>query len=145
MSNTVLVGCKLPSGIVLDGATRKIELNGLNTTMISGGVGLTHVDAVEWMYIQEVYKSHAAFASNAVFNYKDSDSVADVVEMAADLSEVKTGFEGLDPNAPANGIKPDDPAKLKKVLGENEGAKVPAKAVASKKDRAAAIEAATGA
>lgn len=145
MSNTVLVGCKLPSGITLDGsAGQRVELNGVNTSMVAGGCGLTHVDATEWLYLQAVYAEHSTFKTNQVFSYKDSAKVADVLDIAADLADVKNGFEGLDPNAPAKAIVPEDASKLKQELRKNEGVKAPAKVAKSKADQAAAVQAATG-
>lgn len=140
----VIVGCKIPSGLILDGSAGRVTLNGTNTSLIDGGVGLTHVDATEWLYLSQVYATHSAFVGGAVFSYKDSDKVADVLAIAEDLADEKTGFEGLDPNAPAAGLKPEDPVKLKQELNKNTGPKAPAKvAKLSAADKAAALEAAT--
>lgn len=144
MSNTVLVGCRLPSGITLDGTAGPITLNGTNTSMIEGGCGLTHVDPTEWLYLSNVYAEHSAFKADAVFHYKDSNKVADVLAVNDELKDEKTGFEGLDPHKPAPNLQPEDPAKLKQELNKNQGVKVPAKKAATKQDQAAAVEAASG-
>lgn len=145
MSKTVLIGCRLPSGITLDGSLgQRIDINGLNTSMIQGGVGLTHVPDTEWLYLKESYKEHSAFKSQAVFAYKSSSNVADVMGMAADLAEVKTGLEGIDPSAPDKNLKPEDPGKLKQELNKNAGVKPAAKTPANVADQVAAMQAATG-
>ena len=146
MSKTVLIGCRLPSGIVLDvddAGSQKVELNGLNTSMIAGGVGLTHVDEATWLFLKEKYKSHSAFTSQAVFAHKDSSSVSDVLALAEDLKGEKTGLEGIDPNAPAKGLEPEDKTKLKQELNKNAGVKPAPKKAKGAQDQAAAVEAAT--
>lgn len=144
--STVLVGCRLPCGITLDGTAGPVTLNGTNTSMIDGGCGLTHVDATEWLYLSAVYAEHSAFKSEAVFNYKDSNAVADVLAINAELKDEKTGFEALDPTKPAPGLTPEDPTKLREMINKNRtGVKVPAKKAANKQDQAAAVEAAVGA
>ncbi len=144
MSKTILVGCRLPSGLTLDGMFpgTHVTLNGTNTSMVQGAPGLTHVDETEWMYLREQYASHSAFVSEAVFDFKSSDKVADVLAVADDLASVKTGFEGLDPNKPAPGLEPEDKAKLRQEMRKNEGQQAPAVKPKSAKDKAAAAEAA---
>lgn len=142
---TILVGCKLPAGLTLDdGVGGQITLNGLSSSMIEGGFGLTHVPEVTWMFLQSTYAEHSAFKSNAVFSYKDSSSVSDLVDVAEDLKDIKTGMEGIDPAKPAPGIQANDPTQVKKDLNANATAKKPAKVPSSKQDQAAAIALATG-
>lgn len=136
MSKTVLVGCKLPSGIVLDGPKTPILLNGQNTALIPGAPGLTHVEENTWAYLQATYGEHSAFKSNSIFS-TGTASVADVSDAADDLAGEKTGFEGLDPENPAKGLIPEDAAKLAKAKSE---AKTTTKKAQSKADRAAAVE-----
>ena len=142
MSKTILVGCRLPAGLVLDGmfVDKPVLLNGTNTTMVQGAPGLTHVDETEWLYLKEQYAKHSAFVSDAVFAFKSSDKVADVLAIAEDLSENKTGFEGLDPNKPAPGLEPEDRAKLRQEMNKNEGRQVPSMLPKNPIDKAAAVE-----
>lgn len=134
----VLIGCKLPHGIILQGtAGQDVKLNGMNTSLVAGGFGLTNVDEGEAAYLFAQYENFGPFKSNAIF-YNNSDSVADVAAMARELEGEKTGFEGMDPDAPANGIKPEDDDKLSKQKEAVERQPRPAMAPASKADKAAA-------
>lgn len=139
MSKTVLVGCKLPCGIELDGPRGTITINGKNTSMIANGFGLTHIDETDWAYLLAVYSTHAAFKNNAIFA-TGSDSVADVAELAEDLKSEKTGMEGLDPTKPGAGVEPEDKGKLAKALNENAGKGTASKTAKKAADKAAAIE-----
>ena len=135
---TVLVGCKLPHGIVLKGSTgQDVKLNGMNTSLIPGGFGITNVDDGEWAYLSAVYEKFAPFQSNAIFTNGKS-KVADLKSIAAELSDVPTGFEGVDPKAPAQGLEPDN--SVDKQLEVAERAPRPANAPASPADKAAANE-----
>ncbi len=118
MSKTVLVACKLPSGIELDGTTGVILINGTNTAMVPGAPGLTHVEANEWAYLQATYAEHAVFKNNSVFTHGD-DNVGNIIAMADELENEKTGLEGLDPTKPGAGLKPEDEGKLKQSLNES--------------------------
>jgi len=135
---TVLIGCKLPHGIVLKGsAGQDIKLNGVNTSLVAGGFGLTHVDDSEWAYLSAIYEDFDPFKSNAIFTHNTA-KVADLKAIAAELSDIKTGFEGIDPTAPAAGLKPE--ANVEKQLEAAEKAPRPTKAPASPADKAAANE-----
>lgn len=135
---TVLIGCKLPHGIVLKGSEgQDIKLNGVNTSLVAGGFGITHVDDSEWAYLSAIYEDFDPFKSQAIFTYETA-KVADLKAIAAELSDVKTGFEGIDPTAPAAGLKPE--AGVEKQLEAAERAPRPTKAPASAADKAAANE-----
>ncbi len=138
MSKTILIGCKLPSGIVLDGPAGPIELNGMNTALVLGGFGLTHVKEDDWAYLSMMYEAHAAFKSNAIFTAGNAN-VADVAAVASELRDEKTGLEGIDPNKPAKGLEPDS-AKLNESLKQNEGKPGATRKAKSKADVAAALE-----
>jgi hypothetical protein len=135
---TVLIGCKLPHGVVLKGsAGQDIKLNGVNTALVAGGFGITHVEENEAAYLFAVYEEFAPFKSNAVFTYNTS-KVSDLKSIAAELSDVPTGFEGVDPQNPAQGLKPD--ASVDKQLAAAEQQQRPSKAPAAPADKAAANE-----
>ena len=134
----VLIGCKLPNGIVLDGMSGPIALNGANTSRVIGGdLGLTYVDETEAAYLFATYESHSAFQSKSIFT-QGGDSVADITAQADDLKDQKTGLEGIDPNAPAANLAPDDATK--QALSEAAANPRPANPVISKEDAAAARE-----
>jgi hypothetical protein len=135
---TVLIGCKLPHGIVLKGTSgQDVKLNGVNTALIQGGFGITHVSEDEAAYLFAVYEDFAPFKSNAIFTH-DTAKVADLKSIAAELSDVRTGFEAVDPKAPGSGLKPED--SVDKQLEAAERQPRPTQAPASPADKAAANE-----
>ena len=105
MAEFVTVGCKLPNGLIIHVGDDKVSLNGQNSSNVIGGHGLTQVDKDFWdVWILD----HADFTpvkAGLIFaqsNEKKASSEA--IEKEANLS----GFEGLNPKAPAPGIAPDD-------------------------------------
>ena len=102
----IFVGCKLPHGLFLDHNGTRVALNGANTGTIVGvdGVktGLTEVEKDFFDAWLAAHKDAPYVANGMVFaNDKLNDTKAEAAEMAS----VKTGFEGLDPAAPAPGIE----------------------------------------
>ena len=137
----VLIGCKLPNGIVLDGMSGPVALNGANTSLvIGGGFGLTYVDEGEAAYLMAAYAEHSAFKSKSIFT-QNSASVDDIADLADDLKENTTGLEGVNPDTPAPGLAPADTTQ--KAMAEAKATPRPATPVATKADRAAAVELAT--
>lgn len=102
----IFVGCKLPHGLHLDYNGARVTLNGSNTGTIVGvdGVktGLTEVEKDFFDAWLAAHKDAPYVVNGMVFaNDKLNDTKAEAAEMAS----VKTGFEGLDPAAPAPGIE----------------------------------------
>lgn len=137
--STVIIGCKLPHGLTFKGSQgQNITLNGMNTSLVQGGHGLTHVDADEAAMFFANYADYDPIKNNAIFTHHTAD-VRDVAALAEELQEERTGFEGLDPNKPAPGLKPDE----KQALDDSKlGDKPPVRAPKSKADKAAARDAA---
>jgi hypothetical protein len=105
---TVIIGCKLPHGLTFKGQKgQRITLNGMNTSPIAGGHGITHVDEDEAAVFFATHADFAPVKNNAIF-YNQSDRIEDVAAMAQELKDEKTGLEGLDPSAPAPGLKAED-------------------------------------
>lgn len=107
MGKTVIIGCKLPHGIVIHGQKGPIRLNGMNTSTIVGGHGMTPVDEDEAAIFFATNKDFAPVKSKAIFMH-GTDKKEDIDAMAKELKDEKTGFEGLDPSKPAPGLKPED-------------------------------------
>lgn len=95
-AKTVLIGCKLPHGLILDhplDPSKKVELNGLNRARIIGATyATTDVDGEFWDQWKTVHKDFPAVQSGAIFEAK---SQADVVAVAKELESEKTGFEPM--------------------------------------------------
>lgn len=102
----VLIGCKLPNGLVLHhplASEVKVTLEGLNKVRIVGSDHmLTSVDADFWEDWKRAHgKSFEPYLSGAIFEAKTQD---EATQKAKDLSKVKTGFE---PKNPTDGnVKP---------------------------------------
>ena len=102
----IFVGCKLPHGLFLDHNGARVTLNGSNAGAIvdADGVktGLTEVDKDFFDAWLSAHKDAPYVVSGMIFA---NDKIADTKAEAAEMASVKTGFEGLDPAAPAPGIE----------------------------------------
>lgn len=105
MASTVIVGCKLPNGVVLecvgnDGKVVKVTLAGVNSSKIIGAThGETVVEADFWASWKKANERFVPFQSGAIFEAKTSK---DAAAKAKDTS--KTGLEPLPQEA--MGVKP---------------------------------------
>jgi len=96
MAKIVVVGCKLPNGIVLESPLDpqiKVELNGANkATIIGAGYGSTEVDGDFWELWAAQNKEFAPFKSQAIFVAKNA---TEIVAVAAELKDETTGLEPM--------------------------------------------------
>ena len=96
------VGCKLPHGLVAEHKGVTVTLNGLNSSRILGGFGLTDVDdafAKAWF---EAEKNTAIVKNGVVFLVENE---AKAKGAAAERSKERTGLEPLDADKPVPGVK----------------------------------------
>jgi hypothetical protein len=101
MSGTVIIGCRLPSGILLELANgQKFELAGQRQTqerspvilLTADDYGITEVDADFWTQWKKEYAGFQPLTSGAIFEAKnDKDAKA----IAKELRNEKTGHEPL--------------------------------------------------
>ena len=95
-AKTVLIGCKLPHGLILDhplDVSKKVELAGLNKAIIIGAdCATTPVDGEFWETWKTVHKDHPALKSGAIFEAKTTEEVK---AKAKERKEEKTGFEAM--------------------------------------------------
>jgi hypothetical protein len=107
MAKIVVVGCKLPHGIIIEhpmDTTKTVEIKGKNKALIVGAdYATTEVDADFFEQWAAVNKEFPAVKSGAIFVAK---SAADVAAMAVEFKDRKTGFEAMDPKS--HGVKPAD-------------------------------------
>jgi hypothetical protein len=98
----VIVGCKLPNGLIAQVGNTKVEFKGANSSRVVGGYGLTPVDkdfADAW------FKQHKNFHPvKAELIFVQSDVVSAEAQ-ADEQAEVKTGLEGVDPAKPVQGVE----------------------------------------
>lgn len=105
--DTVIVGCKLPNGIILQhplNAAHKVEIAGLNKPKIIGAPYVTtEVDAEFWANWVAVHSEFPALKSGALFAVK---SAKDIDVVASEHAKRKTGLEKMKPTD--GGVKPAD-------------------------------------
>lgn len=93
---TVIVGCKLPNGLILESPidpTIKVELNGINREIIAGsGYGSTEVDAEFWKLWESQNKEFPPYKSQAIFVAR---SAPDIAAKAKELKEELTDLEPM--------------------------------------------------
>ena len=97
---TVVVGCKLPHGLIINhplDPSRKVTLNGPNSSRIVGAqYGMTEVDQDFWETWITLNSKFPAVLSNAIF---EASSRQNLEAVAKELENQKTGFEPMPKNA----------------------------------------------
>lgn len=100
----VVVGCKLPNGIILQNPldeNHTFELNGLNKISIIGAEhGITEVDGALWEAWEKVNKEFAPLKSGAIFVAATRN---DLEAVAKETKGRKTGLEPMKQDS--NGVK----------------------------------------
>jgi len=96
MAKSIVVGCKLPHGIIIEhpaNAAQKVELKGANSTVIIGAqYGTTQVDEEFWTQWGAANKDFPALKSGAIFVAKNNNEVAAIAE---EFKDRETGFEPM--------------------------------------------------
>lgn len=96
----ILIGCRLPHGLVLEHKGVSVTLKGKNSRVVAGlyvleqDFATTEVDAEFWEAWSKEHSTFPAVTSNSIFVAKDSSSAEAV---AKELRAESTGFEQLDP------------------------------------------------
>ncbi len=98
-----MVGCKLPGGLIINHMGKTHTLLGSNSTEIIGGYGLTVVDKELFDAWHDAHRDYQPVKQGLIFAHEKPDSAKSI---AKERTKVKSGFEGLDPNAPAPGLAP---------------------------------------
>lgn len=99
---TVLVGCKLPHGLVAELNGRKVTLAGANSSRLIGGFGITEVDkefADAWLAVE---KDTPIVSNGLVFI---TGTERDAKSAATERQGQATGLEPLSSENPAAGVK----------------------------------------
>lgn len=99
--STVTIGCRLPSGLILEVGDVSVELNGQRQAQENSPIvilnadmyGTTEVDAEYWeAFVARVGKDFAPLKSGAIFEAKNEKEAK---AKAKDLKEAPTGHEPL--------------------------------------------------
>ncbi len=100
----LVIGCKLPHGLILTVGGTSVTLNGTNSTDIIGGYGLTpDVDAAFFDAWCKENHQHPSLAGGFIFA---QETTAEAKAQAKDNAENENGFEGIDPKKPGMGVEP---------------------------------------
>jgi len=106
MAGKVIIGCKLPHGIILshpENAKKTVYINGLNKSKIIGATHThTEMDEDFWNAWHGAHKSFPAVKSGAIFVAKSKDEAHG---KSREMEGVKTGFEPMPQDA--MGVKKD--------------------------------------
>ena len=99
----VTVACKLPQGLHLHHEEHglDVKLHGSASPYALGGHGMTQVKADQWAKIEAVYKDARWLKSEAVFSMNKPE---DANDKAAEMQDVRRGFEPIDPRDPNAGL-----------------------------------------
>lgn len=105
MAKTVLIGCKLPHGLIITSPlnpNHKVKILGLRDSKIIGATFIvTPVDEEFWEIWKSSYMDFQPLKSGAIFEARTQDEADG---KGKDLTTVKTGLERLSPTA--HGVKP---------------------------------------
>lgn len=107
-ADTVTVGCKLPHGLHLDAGGKRATLNGVNSSGIIGGYGLTQVDRGLWEAWLADHRRDEMVTNGLVFA---QDKEAKARDQAQEQSDVRSGMEPVDPLRPNPKVTPVDPVR----------------------------------
>lgn len=103
---TVTVGCKLPSGIILELGNQEVEIHGTNSARVIGGHGITYdVDADFFDAWLKAHSDRDMVKNGLIFAH---EKAADVKAEAAEKKGNKSGLEAINPDSPENGVKTSD-------------------------------------
>jgi hypothetical protein len=108
----VLIGCRLPNGLILQHPKNrdiKVKLAGTYEAKSEEGLYMpprlyttTPVDAEFWAEWKAAYVGFPPLKNRAVFEARSDD---EATQKAKDVKKEKTGFEGMDKNAVIDGVK----------------------------------------
>lgn len=107
----MIIGCRLPNGIVLEHGNRKVTLDGLNKATIKGATyTINRVDRDFWQAWIKDHKDFGPVKSGAIF---EAGSESDAKAIAAERKDETTGFEPMRTDGKdkrAGGVKKRDDA-----------------------------------
>jgi hypothetical protein len=103
--STVIIGCRLPHGLVISHPLAKgvtATIAGMNKARIIGADHVTtEIDADIWAAWKLTHEDFAPLKSGAIF---EARSQSEAASKAKEVRKEKTGFESMDPKA--MGVKP---------------------------------------
>ncbi len=116
---TVVIGCKLPNGIILEVGKpgeenyQRVQLNGANRSQIAGGAGFTTISADFWAAWHDQPHVAKPKRKNRTLSFMRqgliwaAPNVEEANAQAMDRIAQRTGFERLDPKKAPKGVEID--------------------------------------
>lgn len=99
---TVIVGCKLPNGLIIEVGGQSVELNGANASNIIGGHGITYnVDADFFNAWMEAYQDRDMVKNGFIFAHEEAENTE---AEAQEKTDNETKLEAINPDDNANGV-----------------------------------------
>lgn len=98
---TVVVGCKLPNGHIIQVDKTRVILNGAKTSGIAGGYGMTVVDASFFAQWSKENAKSPLLLNGIIFGQSKE---ANAKAQAADTKEIRTGLEPMAQGKPVPGV-----------------------------------------
>ncbi|KMW73661.1 hypothetical protein TI10_05255 [Photorhabdus luminescens subsp. luminescens] len=100
---TVIVGCKLPHGLTIEIDENRVTLNGINSSTIIGGYGLTYdVDKAFFDKYLELHADTKLVKNGLIFA---QEKLKEARTEAEEKAELKNGLEPIDPKKPGKNIE----------------------------------------
>ena len=107
----VIIGCRLPNGVMAQVGPVKVRLNGSNGENAAYGFGFTRVPAdfaEAWLKDDGEGAALTVTKRGGIFLANDMD---DARSIAREMAGEKSGFERIDPEKAAPGITPTEETK----------------------------------
>ena len=99
---TLIVGCKLPNGLIIEVGGQSVELNGANASNIIGGHGITYdVDADLFNAWMEAHQDRDMVKNGFVFAHEDAKNTK---AEAREKTDNETKLEAINPDDKATGV-----------------------------------------
>lgn len=95
MARTVIVGCKLANGILLELNGKKVQINGANSAQLIGGHGIT--EGVDGEFMDAWLSAHKELSFVKGGFLFVHDKAVNASAEAKEKAEEKTGMEPLPP------------------------------------------------
>lgn len=94
-SATVIVGCKLPNGVIMELGNKSVEINGANSSHVVGGHGITYdVDAEFFSAWMKAHEDRDMVKNGFIFAH---EKAAETKAQAKEQEENNTGLEPINP------------------------------------------------
>lgn len=101
----VVIGCKLPHGLIIHVGDARHTLIGANTSDLINGFGITRdVPKDLWDEWLRLHPKYEPIKQGLIFVIAKGNEEKEVFAATADRKSAPTGLEPIDPEKPGNGV-----------------------------------------